>query len=161
MCLTNLSSRTRAMSFACGIGVLALGSARSLHAQVDIGTWVRQPTASMPEMVMKVEPCCNGGRRLTYHLLIGDKQTLLTVESPFDGSDAPVLIDGKPSAETMGIQRLDDHHASTVVKMNGKVFGTSTATLSPDGKMLTVINDFTTSVGSQAVGKTTEIWVRQ
>ena len=161
MCLTKSSNRTRARSLACGIAVLALGTARSLHAQMDIGTWVRQPTASMTEMVMTVEPCCNGGRRLTYHVLIGGKETLLTVESPFDGSDVPVLMAGKPSGETMGIQRLDDHHASTVVKMNGKVFGTSTTTLSPDGKMLTVINDFATSVGGQTVGKTTEVWVRK
>jgi hypothetical protein len=46
------------------------------------------------------------------------------------------------------------------LKMNGRFFGTAKATLSADGKTLTVINDFTSSAGGQAVGKYTEIWVR-
>jgi hypothetical protein len=29
------------------------------------------------------------------------------------------------SGETMAIKRVDDHHLSTVLKMNGKLFGTS------------------------------------
>jgi predicted SpoU family rRNA methylase len=72
-----------------------------------------------------------------------------------------VLIAGKPSGETMAITRVDDHHLSTIVKLNGKAFGTSKATLSPDGKVLTVVNDVSSSAGGQQVGKTTEIWVRQ
>jgi len=86
---------------------------------------------------------------------------VLTLESRFDGSPAPVLIDGKPSGETMEITRVDDHHLSTVLKMNGKPFGTSKATLSADGKTLTVVTDFSSSAGGQAVGKTTETWVRK
>jgi hypothetical protein len=148
-------------SLAYGVAVLALGSARSLHAQIEVGTWVRPPTASMPGMTMTVEACCNGGRRLIYHVDIAGTETLLTVESRFDGSDAPVLMGGKPTAQTMGIQRVDDHHTSAVLKMNGRLFGTAKATLSADGKTLTVINDFTSSASGQAVGKYTEIWVRK
>jgi hypothetical protein len=120
----------------------ALGAAAPLQAQVGVGTWVRTATDSMTPMTMTVEACCNGGRRLTYHFDINGTETTLTVESPFDGSDAEVLIAGKPSGETMGITRVDDHHTSTVVKMSGKAFGTSKATLSADGK-------------------TTETWVRK
>ena len=151
-----------ARSLACGVALLgALGSATSLHAQMGIGTWVRKSTASMPGMTMTVEACCNGGRRLIYHVDINGTETLLTVESRFDGSDAPVLMAGKPSGQTMGIKRVDDHHLSAVVKMNGTVFGTSKATLSADGKTLTIINDYTSSAGGQPVGKNTEIWVRK
>lgn len=151
-----------ARSLACSVALLgALGSARSLHAQMGIGTWVRKATAAMPSMTMTVETCCNGGRRLTYHVDINGTETILTVESRFDGSDAPVLIAGKPSGETMGIKRVDDHHMSAVVKMNGNAFGTSQATLSADGKTLTVINDYTSSAGGQPVGKYTETWVRK
>jgi hypothetical protein len=151
----------KARGFACGIAILgALGSARSLYAQIGVGTWVRKAPASTTPLTMVVEPCCNGGRRLTYHFDINGTETLLTIASPFDGSEAPVLIAGKPSGETMAIKRLDDHHLFTVLKMNGKPFGTSTATLSPDAKLLTVINDVSSSAGGQAVGKSTEVWVK-
>jgi hypothetical protein len=152
----------KARGFACGIAMLgALGSAGSLHAQIGVGTWVRKATGSEPAITMVVEPCCSGGRRLTYHLDINGSKTLLTVASPFDGSDAPMLINGKPSGETMGIKRLDDHHYFTVVKMNGKPFGTSKATLSPDAKVLTVLNDNSSPAGGQAAGTSTEVWVKQ
>jgi len=72
-----------ARSLACGVAMLALGSTRPLRAQVEIGTWVRQATDAMPgSMTMKVEACCNGGRRLIYHININGTETLLTVESP-------------------------------------------------------------------------------
>ena len=150
-----------AKSLVYGVAVLALGSAGPLHAQIEVGTWVRQSTDSMPGMTMTVEACCNGGRRLIYHVVIAKTETVLTVESRLDGSDAPVLMGGKPSGETMGIKRVDDHHASAVVKMNGRIFGTSKATLSADGRRLTVLNDFSSSAGGQAVGKYTEVWVRK
>jgi hypothetical protein len=151
----------RATHLAVGVAMLALGAAKSLHAQIDVGTWMRQATDSMPGMTMTVEACCNGGRRLIYRVVIAETVTLLTVESRLDGTDAPVLMNGKPSGETMSITRVDDHHASTIVKMNGRPFGTSKATLSADGRTLTVINDFSSSAGGQAVGKYTEIWVRK
>lgn len=151
-----------ARSLACTVALLgALGPVRSLQAQIGVGTWVRQATGSMSPMTMTVETCCNGGRRLIYHFDINGTETILAVESRFDGSDADVLIAGKPSGETMGITRIDDHHISTVVKLNGKPFGTSNATLSADGKVLTVINDFSSSAGGQPVGKYTETWVRK
>ena len=85
----------------------------------------------------------------------------MTVETHLDGTEAPVFLGGKPSGETMAIKRIDDHHAETVMTMNGKPFGTSKATLSADGKTLTVENDFTITVGNQLPGRTTETWVRQ
>jgi len=151
-----------ARSLACGVALLgALGPARSLHAQVGVGTWVRKAAPSKSAITMTVEACCHGGRRLTYHFAINGTETILLIESPFDGSEAPVLVGGKPSGETMAITRVDDHHLATVVKLNGKPFGTSNATLSPDGKMLTVLNDYSSSVGGNPAGKVTEIWVRQ
>jgi len=150
----------KARRLAASIAVLGtIGSPSMLHAQMGVGTWVRQATASTSTMTMKVEACCGSGRRLTYHL--GKGTVVLTLESRFDGSSAPVLINGKPSGETMEITRVDDHHTSTILKMNGKTFGTSKATLSADGKTLTVINDLTSSAGGQKLGKSTEIWVRQ
>ena len=151
----------KATRLACGVAILALGAARPLNAQLEIGTWVRQPTASSPSMTMNIAACCNGGRRLTYHVDINGTETLLIVETKLDGSETPVLMNGKPSGETMAITRLDAHHASTILKMSGKPFGTSQATLSADGRTLTVLNDFSSSVGGQTVGKSTEVWVKQ
>jgi hypothetical protein len=151
----------RGRCIACGIAILALGSARLLHAQVGVGTWVRKSPASTPGMTMRVEACCGAGRRLIWHLVLENTETDLTVESRFDGSEAPVLIGGKPSGETMAITSVDDHHTSAVVNLNGKFFGTAKSTLSADGRTLTVINDFSSSVGGQQVGKSTEIWERQ
>ena len=110
----------RAKSVACGVAILgALGLASSLQAQTGIGTWVRQSEASTPGVItMTIEACCNGGRRVIYHMV--GTETVMTIASPFDGSDAPVLVGDKPSGETMGIKWVDDHHTITVVKMNGK-----------------------------------------
>jgi hypothetical protein len=109
-------------------------------------------------MTMTVEACCNGGRRLIYRTTGSD--VVVTVESPFDGSDVPVMIGGKPSGETMGIKRVDANHTVTVLKMNGKMFGTSKATISADGRTLTVENDYTSAAGGQP-GKNMETWVRK
>ena len=109
---------------------------------------------------MTVEACCHGGRRLTYHI-VGRSDLVLTVETPMDGSEVPVMAGGKPSGETMAITRVDAHHAVTVLKMNGKPFGTSKATLSADGNTLTIENDYTSAIGNQPVGKQTETWVRK
>jgi hypothetical protein len=153
---------TRATRFGIGIAMFVLASAGSLHAQMEIGTWVRQDSTSKAGIItMDVEACCNGGRRLTYHVLMGQTTALLTVDSPFDGTEAPVLVNGKPIGETMAIKRIDARHASTIAKLNGAPLGTSEATLSADGKILTVLNDFSSSAGGQQAGKSTEIWVKK
>lgn len=87
-------------------------------------------------MTMTVEMCCGGGRRLTYRIAMNGNEMIMVVESALDGSDAPVIIGGKPSGETMAIRQIDDHHAMAVLKMNGQPFGTAKGTLSADGKTL-------------------------
>ena len=153
--MTNATARTFTWVTALAF---AVGSAGSLHAQLGVGTWVRQADASMPAgMTMIVQPCCNGGFRLTYHA----GPVVLTVDSPFDGTEVPVLIAGKPSGETMAIKRVDAHHAFTVLKMNGQPFGTSKSTLSADGRTLTVESNITFAAGGRTAGKQTETWMRQ
>ena len=138
--------------------VWAVDSASSLRAQIGIGTWVRRSDASAGGgLTMTVEACCHGGRRLIYH--VGD--LVMTVESPMDGTDVPVLVGGKPSGETMGIRRVDDHHTFTVLKMSGRTFGTSKSTLSGDGKTLIVESEITLAEGGRTVGKVSETWVRR
>jgi hypothetical protein len=159
---TEVNMRTLKLQRFTSVGALlmALVIATSVQAQVEVGTWLRQSEeAGRPAMTMTVERCCGSGRRIVYR--IEGMSTVMTVESRFDGSEAPVLVDGKPSGETMAIKRLDDRHTSTVLKMNGKEFGTSKAALSPDGKMITVENDFAATGGGHKAGKHTEVWVRK
>ena len=108
---------------------------------------------------MTIEACCNGGRRVIYHLV--GSEMVMSVTSPFDGSDAPVLVAGKPSGQTMAIKWVDKHHTITILKTNGKAVGISKATFSADGKKITVENEITSTAGGQAIGKQTEIWVRK
>ena len=128
-------------------------------ADSPIGTWVRKAEAGKPEMTMTVEAWGIGKGKLTYRIKGTD--LVVTVVSALDGSDAPVLMNGKPSGETMAIKLVDKRHSTTVVKMNGKPFGTSKGAFSEDFKTLTVENDYSASVGSNTAGKSTEIWVRE
>jgi hypothetical protein len=138
----------------------AFAMAAPVRAQIEVGTWVRQAEAAMPGvMTMTVERCCGNGRRILYRM--EGAPTMMTFESRFDGSEAPMLVDGKPTGETMAVKRLDDHHTFTVMKRNGKAYGTSKAALSADGKTITVENEITSAEGGQRLGKSTEVWVRK
>jgi hypothetical protein len=152
-------SRATSIAFALA-AFLTIVSPNALRAQGAVGTWVKQSgRMGAGAMSMTVEACCNGGRRLIYHVAGSDM--VLTVESPLDGSDVPVMIAGKPSGQTMGIKRVDDHHTVTVLKINGKPYGTSKAALSADGTLLTIESEYTSTIGGQAIGKITETWVRK
>jgi hypothetical protein len=131
------------------------------HAQLGVGTWVRQGKDPVGSMTMKVEACCRGGYKLTYDINMGGTNHVMTVESPFDGTEVPVLIDGKASAETMAITRVDSHHTSTTLKTNGKLFGYSKSTLSADGTTLTVVNDMKAFGAPQSKELQTEIWKKK
>jgi hypothetical protein len=113
--------------------------------------------------MMTVEPWGKDGLKLIYRLANQPgSPVMMTVESPMDGTDTPVVINGKPSGETMGIKRTDAHHSVTVLKMNGRQFGTSHATLSADFKTLTIENEVTVAQApGMPLGKTTETWVRK
>jgi hypothetical protein len=142
--------------------ILAALDSSSARAQLSVGTWVRQDDdPASAAMTMTVEACCGaGGRRLTYRMT-GRDDILMTVETLMDGTDAPVLVAGKPSGETMGIKRLDERRAVAVLKMNGQEFGISRATISADGNTLTIENEITVGRAGEPVEKKTEIWVRK
>ena len=143
------------------ITLLALGSADVLFAQIGVGTWVRQSGSAPGDITMEVAACCNGGRRLTYRIKIGDATSVMLVESPFDGTEVPVLVDGKPSGETMAIKTVDNRHWTVVIKLDGKPFGTSKGELSADGKTINVENNITFAAAGQQAGVQKEVWVKK
>jgi hypothetical protein len=140
--------------------LMAVGWASEARAQLGVGTWERTD-AQGKGITMTVEPCCSGGFRLTYHMPFpgGQPFMTLTVDSPMNGTEAPALVGGKPSGETMAIKRLDDHHYSAIVKMGGKPFGMSNGTVSADGKSLTVETSQVMPGGPAE--KIIETWVRK
>jgi hypothetical protein len=147
----------RVICIAC---LCSVGWVNQALAQFGVGTTWLRTDAQGKGITMKVEACCNGGLRLTYHIPpVGNQPAMtLTVDSPMDGSDAPALVGGKPSGETMGVKRLDDHHYSAVVKMNGQPISTSNGTVSADSKTITVE---TVSQGGGNAAKVIETWIRQ
>src|SRR5512138_3536323 len=145
----------------CGIALAAIGVASPAVAQLELGTWVRKASDQMPEMTMTIEACCDGGRKLTYHVKTNNTDALIVIETRLDGADAPVVIAGQRSAETMAIKRDDDHHATTVIRFNGAVIGTAKATLSQDGKTLTNLLEYTKADAGVPPGKYTEVWTKK
>jgi hypothetical protein len=146
-----------ARRLAWGILTLVSLQGRLVCAQSFVGTWVRQDTP----MTMTVEMCCGGGRRLTYHVPVNGNDVVMIVESALDGKDAPVMVGGKASGQTMAIRQVDDHHATAVLKVNGQMYGTARGALSVDGNTLVVEDEFTSAVAGQPVGKQTERWIRK
>jgi hypothetical protein len=146
-----------AMAFACGVVTLVSLHGSPLGAQSFVGTWVRQDTP----MTMTVEMCCGSGRRLTYRVAMNGTEMIMVVESLLDGADAPLLVGGKPTGETMAIRQIDGRHATAVLKMNGKPFGTAKGTLSAHGKTLTIEDDYILATAGQQAGKQTETWIRR
>jgi hypothetical protein len=142
--------------------LLTIVTPRSANAQLSIGTWARAdaPSGGTPRLTMTVEACCKGGRRIVYRVE-GQSAILMTIDSPMDGTEVPVMVGGKPSGETMAIKLVDPLHSVTIIKMAGKPFGTSRATLSADGNTLTVENEITQPQAGQAAGKVTEKWTRR
>jgi hypothetical protein len=137
-----------------------VGWAGSANAQLAVGNWTRTDSAGLG-ITLTVETCCNGGLRLTYHIpAMGDQPAAtLTVDSPMDGTEVPVLLNGRPSGETMALKRIDASHMSGVVKMNGQLFVTSSSTLAADGKSAT-----TESITQMPGGKTQKVietWVKK
>ena len=125
------------------------------------GTYVKKAKDGEPVMTMAVEAWGPGKIKLTWHIKIKGSDMTMAVVSKVDGTDADVLVGGKPTGETMAIKLVDKFHSMTVVKMNGQPFGTSKGSFSNDYKTLTVENDFSGPVGGNAAGKTTEVWVRK
>jgi uncharacterized membrane protein YvbJ len=124
------------------------------------GTYAMKGKGGKPEMTMKVEAWGRDKVKLTYRVKGVDNMEM-TVVSDTKGGDAPILVNGKPTGETMAIKLTDKLHSTAVVKMNGKTMGTSKAEFSPDYKTLTVENDMSGMVGNTPQGKSTEVWVRQ
>jgi hypothetical protein len=150
--------RSIALALLASVSILT-PSLPAWAADSPVGTWVKKGEGSTPVATLIIESWGSGKGKLTWRFKGTD--IVMTVVSALDGSDAPVLLSGKPSEETMAIKLVDKRHSMTVVKMSGKPFGTSKAAFSEDFKTMTVENDFSTTIAGNPSGKSTEIWVRK
>jgi hypothetical protein len=139
--------------------LLLTGVPPAAAADSPIGTWVKKGEDAKLSMTLIIEEWSPGKAKLTWRL--AGAKTVLTVVSTLDGSYAPLLVNGKPSGETMSIKLVDKRHSVATVKMNGKAFGTSKSTFSEDFKTMTVEQDYYESTGGNPAGKSTEIWIRK
>jgi hypothetical protein len=98
------------------------------------------------------------------HKVIGPTapaSTVSTILTPLNGKEVPVLVNGKPSGQTMRIQKIDSHHTVTVMMFHGRERSVSKSEISPDGKVLTVETEYPTSNPIGLAGKQIERWNRQ
>jgi hypothetical protein len=134
------------------------------QAQIGTGTWVRRKSSpAIPPIAMLVEQA-GAGLKITYKIFGPDGKPLdqvMTVVTALDGKEAPVMLNGKPSGETMATRKVDNYHTVTILKFDGKEFGTSKLEASPDGRTLKVENDITFAAFNQTVGKQIEYWDKQ
>lgn len=121
--------------------------------------WVKR---SAPPMMMTIEPA-GSGIKITYRMLDPKgapiNQSIMTVVSGLDGKDAPTLVDGKDSGQTIAIRRIDATHTASVLKLQGKEYMKSQSELSPDGRSLKIEND--ASASNPSAQKQIEYWDRK
>ena len=144
------------------VAALLVGGPHAAAADSPVGTWVKKGKPGQPIMTLTIEAWAKGKAKLVWTFKgHGMDGMIMSVVSALDGKDAPVLLNGKDSGETMAISLVDKLHSLAVVKMKGKPFGTSKGAYSSDFNTLTVENDFSTAVGGNPAGKTTEVWARK
>jgi len=148
----------RIPGIAFGVCLLSLSSivgAESLWS----GTWILREPSQGSRLMMTVEEVGTEWK-LTYNVvgLAAPGSTVSTVLTPLNGNDVPVLVNGKPSGQTMGIRRIDSRHTVTVLRFQGKETGISKAELSPNGKVLKVEIDY---ADSNPIRNEIQYWDRQ
>jgi len=127
-------------------------------ADSELGTWVRTDALGKG-MTMKIEVSGLKARKLTYSVPAQGQIVTMTVDSPMDGTEVPILINGKAMGQTMALSKVDDHHYNCIQKVNGQPSLTSKGTFSSDFNTLTVEDDFPVPVNGKQ--KQTETWVRK
>jgi hypothetical protein len=149
---------------ACFVALLAV-STPSWAASSWSGVWLLRESAAGFRLTMTIEDV-GAGWKITYRIPApaarGTATTsVMTVETALDGKDAPNLVDGKPSGQSMQIRKIDERHTNTVLKFQGKQTGISKSELSADGKTITAENDYLDSAANESASKQIQHWDKQ
>ena len=87
------------------------------------------------------------GISLTMKTTAGGKETTTTTVYAFDGKDYPVS--GNPDWDSITPKQVDANKAEFTFKRGGKVVGTTSRTVSKDGKTLTATADYSDAKGGK------------
>jgi hypothetical protein len=158
--MTRSSSGNGEVQLRLALAVLCFLAASSASAQVAPGTWVKRDRTRDTVTMMIVERE-GPGLRITYRLMADAKPVagaVMTLVTLLDGADAPLLLDGKPGGETIAMRRIDANHTASVLKFEGRQFGTSKSELSPDGKTMKLENEVTEEGFGPPLGTSFEYW---
>jgi len=145
--------------FAVAVVCLALAGSMFADSTAFVGTWKlnldksKFPAGQAPKSLTRTVSA--DGDTLTYKFEgVGSDGAALTYgfASKLDGKDSEVTGTGMPyGADHIAIKQQNSHMTSATLKKGDKIVGTSTATVSHDGKTLTL-----TSKGTDANGKPTK-----
>src|SRR5262249_27175494 len=98
-----------------------------------------------------IEPA-GSGRKITFNIQVpGGPPSTMVVTTQLDGKDAPAMVGGQPSGQTMAIRMVDDRHFINVVKLNGSVVTTQKSELSADGKVIKVESTASSPQGQSGI----------
>ena len=148
------------------VGAAVLASASSARAADNwVGTWKLNlarskfvPGPPPQTQTIKFDPTADGGIKLTADSVDGQGKPMhLEYTARFDGTETPWA--GNPNADAAAPRRIDANRYENVWKKDGKVVVSVSATVSADGKTLTVIQR-----GKDAQGRVmdmTEVFERQ
>jgi hypothetical protein len=142
--------------FAVAVVCLVLAGTMLAQSTAFVGTWKlnmdksKFPSGKAPKSLMRTVSA--DGDTVTYKFdgTSADGAAITYgFTSKYDGKDNEVTGNGMPyGADHIAIKQINSHMTSATLKKGDKVVGTSSATVSHDGKMLTL-----TSKGTGADGK--------
>ena len=118
-----------------------------------IGTWQLNVAKSKfspgpaPKSDTRTYEATDQGISMTWTSVAADgKQTVAKSTFKTDGKDYPMT--GNPNFDTLSLKQVDDHTVQSSQKRGGKVIGTTTRTVSKDGKVLTLTSKGTGPTGA-------------
>ena len=134
------------------IGSVAMVSAAAAADPTD-GTWTLNIAKSKfspgpaPQSHTRTYATTAQGVALSYTVVAADgSKSSGHSNYKYDGKDYPIT--GSPDFDTLAVTRIDAYTTTSVQKKNGKSIGTTTRTISKDGKVLTLTSKGTSAAGA-------------
>jgi hypothetical protein len=145
------TSRRILVATLMAVGIAAVASAAAPDPVV--GSWKLNAAKSTfksgaaPTAQTRVYTQTDKGISLTMTNTVGGKETTTTTAYSFDGKDYPVT--GNPDWDSLTPKQVDANKAEFALKRGGKAVGTTSRTVSKDGKTLTATADYTDAKGGK------------
>ena len=142
--------KTARMAVLLTVGSAAVAAAPA--ADPVIGTWQINVAKSKfspgpaPKSDTRVYATTEQGTAMTWTSVGADgKETVVKSTFKADGKDYPLT--GAANFDSLSLKQVDDHTVQSTQKKGGKVIGTTTRTVSKDGKVLTLSSKGTSATG--------------